>query len=453
MKKNIMNMTEGNPVKLLIVFSLPMLLGNLFQQVYNLVDSIIVGRYVGANALAAIGATSSVGFLFFALSNGVGNGGGIITSQLFGAGEDERVKNAMANTAYLMLIMAAGISVLSYVLSGPVLRLLQTPAEIYDDALLYMHMTCIGVPLIAVYNYASSMLRALGDSKGPLYFLIFSCILNIGLDILFVRGLNLSVFGAALATIIAQLIAGLGCLTYALKMNPYFRMTKENLHWNNDMIWRSVRLGVPLSIQFSLIAISCMGLQVVVNGFGPVAIAAFTAVGRVEQVVHQPYQSLGAALSTYSGQNMGAKKHDRIIDGFRKSLLLMVLFTIIIFPIMQFCGKQIMSIFVEDMDVIEMGAKAMQITSYFYVTLGVIYISRGVLNGLGDAVFALINGLVEVITRITIPVFLTAIPTIGIWGVWWATGLVWAIAAATCIIRYFSWKKKHLYTYQAGSTL
>lgn len=444
MKDNTMNMTEGNPVKLLLVFSLPMLIGNLFQQVYNLVDSVVVGRYVGANALAAIGVTSSVGFLFFALSNGIGSGGGIITSQLFGAGEYNKVKNAMANAAYLMLVMASLVGVMAYVLAGPVLQLLQTPDEIYADALLYMHMTCIGVPLIAVYNYASSMLRALGDSKGPLYFLIFSSIINVILDVWFVRGLNLSVFGAALATIIAQVIAGVGCMIYAYKVNSFFHMSRENLQPNRELLWRSIKLGVPLSVQFSLIAISCMGLQVVVNGFGAVAVAAFTAVGRIEQIVHQPYGSLGSALSTYCGQNMGAGKKDRILTGFRKSLLLMVGFTLVLLPVMQIFGEAIMRVFVEDADVIAMGATAIRITSLFYITLGVIYITRGVLNGLGDALFALINGGVEVAFRITVPIFMVAIPVIGVWGIWWATGIVWAVSAFFCIWRYFAWKKKYL---------
>lgn len=441
MRENTLNMTQGNPTRLLISFSIPMLIGNLFQQAYNLVDSVIVGKYVGADAFGAIGATSSVSFLFFALCNGISSGGGIIASQYYGAAEKDKVKKAMANAAYISIIISLLVGTIAYITSGAVLRLLRTPDELMQDALIYMHMQCIGVPLIAVYNYASAMLRALGDSKGPLYFLIFACALNIGLDLLFVRGLNLSVFGAGLATIIAQFIAGFGCLIYAFKTNTYFRMERKNLRMDKTMIWKTVSLGVPLSIQYSLIAISCMGLQVVVNSFGPIAVAAFTATSRIEQILHQPYNSLGTALSTYSGQNKGAKLNDRILLGFRKSLVMMGVFSIIMLPIMQFFGENIVRMFVEETEVIQMGAKALRITSWFYFTLGLIYITRGVLNGVGDAIFALINGIVEVVCRMILPVILTMIPLIGVWGIWYASGIIWAISALFCMLRYFWWKK------------
>lgn len=441
MKENTMNMTVGNPTKLLVSFSIPMLIGNLFQQVYNLVDSIVVGKYVGSNALAAIGATSSVSFLFFALCNGISSGGGIVTSQYFGAKEKDNVKKAMANVAYIALFMSLLVGTVAYLSSEAVLQLLRTPDDIMKDARTYMHMQCLSVPLIAVYNYASAMLRALGDSKGPLYFLVFSCVLNAGLDLFFVRGLNLSVFGAALATIIAQVIAGVGCLMYAFKKNTYFHIEKKNMRLEKKMIWKTISLGVPLSIQYSLIAISCMGLQAVVNSFGPTAVAAFTATGRIEQLLHQPYSSFGTALSTYSGQNKGANQNDRILLGLKKGMMLMAVFSIIMLPVMQLFGENIVRMFVDKPEVIVMGAKALKITSWFYITLGVIYMIRGVLNGVGDALFALINGIVEVICRMILPVILTMIPLIGIWGIWYATGFIWAISAFFCVLRYFWWKR------------
>ena len=194
-------------------------------------------------------------------------------------------------------------------------------------------------------------------------------------------------------------------------------------------------------MQFSMIAISCMALQRVVNNFGPVAVAAFTATSRIEQLIHQPYQTLGAALSTYSGQNYGAKKYDRVIQGYKKGMLMMAIFSFAMLPVMQFLGSGITGLFVKDEEVIRMGAISLRITSIFYVFLGIIYMVRGVLNGVGDAFFSLINGITEVIGRFTVPFLLTAIPLIGLWGIWWSVGIVWFLSAATAWFRYL-WIKK-----------
>lgn len=439
------NMTEGSPLKHILLFSLPMLVGNIFQQLYNLADSVIVGRLVGSNALAAIGATSSVTFLFIALCNGIGSGGGIITSQHFGSGNEANIKKSMINTAYIMLVFPLAVGLMAFVLAGPILKLLETPEKIMADSLSYIRIMCIGIIFVSLYNYASSMMRALGDSKTPLYFLVFSCVLNVGLDFFFVYTLNTGVTGAAIATIISQLVSGITCLAYALKTNPYFKFQKEDFRFDKDMALSIIKLGVPLSLQFSLIAISCMALQRVVNTFGEVAIAAFTATSRIEQLIHQPYQTLGSSLSTYTGQNYGANKKDRVLAGYKKSLVVMVIFTLLMLPVMQFCGEWIMSIFVKERDVIEMGAKALKITCLFYIFLGMIYVVRGVLNGLGDSFFALFNGIVEVLGRFIVPVALTGIAAIGLWGIWWSAGIVWFLSGLTAWLRYKWYMKKRIF--------
>ncbi len=441
-KSSVMNMTEGNPLLLIVQFSIPMLVGNLFQQFYNLVDSVIVGQFVGADALAAIGATGSVTFLFFALCNGIGSGGGIITSQFFGKGNADEIKSCIVNTGYIMVIFPIIVGVAAYYLTAPSLFLMETPKEIMADSVAYMKIMCIGLLFVSLYNYASSMLRALGDSKTPLYFLVFSCLLNTGLDLLFVCVFHMGVVGAGVATVISQFIAGGSCLFYAINRNEYFKMTAKDMRFDAGISLKVLKLGVPLSLQFSLIAISSMALQRVVNSYGKVAVAAFTATGRIEQIIHQPYQTLGAALSTFTGQNYGAGKKERITRGYRKSLLLMAAFSVLMLPVMQFFGEEIIRIFVEDEDVIIMGAKALRITSIFYITLGVIYVVRGVLNGLGDSFFALFNGIVEVIGRFIVPVMLTKIPAIGLWGIWWSVGIVWAISGTTAWMRYRFFMKK-----------
>lgn len=436
-------MTEGSPLKLLIFFSIPMLIGNLFQQLYNIVDSIVVGRLVGADALAAIGTTGSISFLFFALCNGIGSGGGIITSHFFGSNNTSQVKSCISNVAYIMIVFPTVVGIIAFFLAEPLLRVLATPENIMTDAVNYLRILSIGLVFVSVYNYVSSMLRALGDSKTPLYFLIFSCILNTILDIIFVKYFRMNVVGAGIATVISQLVSGALCIWYAFKYNPYFKLSREDLKINMSVIKSSLRMGIPLSLQFSLIAISSMALQRVVNSFGAVAVAAFTASSRIEQVIHQPYQTLSTALATFVGQNYGAKKHDRMIDGYKKSMGIMVIFTVVMVTTMQLFGRYITALFVADEAVIEMGAKSLKITSLFYIFLGVIYIVRGLLNGVSDAFFALYNGIIEVIGRFTVPVLLTMIPFIGIWGIWWSVGIVWFISGFTAYLRYISVRKKY----------
>ena len=435
-------MTNGSPTRLLLKFSLPMLVGNVFQQIYNLVDSIIVGQFIGKDALGAIGATSSVTFLFFALCNGISSGGGIIASQAFGNGNDKKIKSCLFNTALVMLILPTIVGAAAFFLADDILTLLETPEAFMHDALQYTQVMCIGIVFVSLYNLVSSILRALGDSKSPLYFLIFSCVLNALLDLLFVLPLDMGVLGAGIATLICQFISAAACLIYAVATNPYFRLKKEDMKLDGRLIWDIVKLGVPLSLQFSLIAISCMALQRTVNTFGETAVEAFSATSRIEQIIHQPYQTLSAALATFCGQNYGAKKNDRVIKGYHKCMLLMAIFTAIMVPLIQIFAAPIVGIFVNDAEVISMGAAAMRITSLFYITLGVIYVVRGILNGLGDASFALLNGIVEVIGRFTVPALLTTIPFIGLWGIWWSVGVVWFISGFTAWLRYLVYKKK-----------
>ena len=436
------NMTEGRPLALLFVFSLPLLIGNLFQQAYNLADSMIVGRMLGADALAAVGATGSISFLFFSIFNGISGGCGIVTAQYFGARKDGQVCKAIANSAYVMLVFSLLTGTIAFLMVPTVLSWMGTPQEILPDAITYMRMTSASVPLIAVYNYASSMQRALGDSRTPLYFLVFSCLLNVGLDLLFVGAFGLGVFGAALATMVSQLLAGSGSLLYAFRRNPYFRLNRSAMAFDGQIVKRTIRLGLPLALQWSLIAISTTALQSVVNTFGSTAMAAYTATNRLEQLVQQPFGSMSMALSTYAGQNIGAGKTRRIRTGFRDSLLAMTAVAGIMTLIMQLWGESLVSLFVHEADVIALGGRALKITSIFYFFLGIIYVSRGVLNGIGDAVFSFINGIVEIAGRIGLPLLLLGLTSAGVWSIWITAGVTWLLAGISCLLRYRSWEKK-----------
>lgn len=442
MRSRTMNMSRGKPLKLLTLFAVPLLIGNLFQQAYNLADSIIVGQFVGAGALAAVGATGSISFLFFSVCNGISSGGGIVTAQYFGANDDDRVRRAIVNSAYIMFSTSLAMGGIAFVLTPAALRLMGTPVDILPDAITYMRMTCLSVPLIAVYNYAASMLRALGDSRTPLYFLIVACLLNVLLDLLCVRGLGLGVFGAALATMLAQLLAGVECLGYAMHTNPYFLFERSRLGVDWEIIRHAVRLGLPLALQWSMIAVSTTALQTVVNRFGTTAVAAFTATNRIDQLTQQPFGSLGMALSTYAGQNYGARRLDRVREGLKDAMLVMAVFSGAMLIVIQLLGPDIVRAFVSDGDVVTLGGKALRLTSWFYVFLGTIFVIRGALNGVGDTLFSFINGIIEMLCRIFLPMGLMMLLSAGVWVIWWTAGLTWAISALACLLRYVWWRRK-----------
>ena len=439
-KKAVYSMTEGSPAKLLLRFTIPMLIGNLFQQFYNMVDSIVVGRFVGSNALAAVGATGSLNFLFFAMSFGIAAGVGVVVSQYFGAERMDMVEKSIINGMYLLAAVSALMGVVGIASARWVLAALDTPEIILEDAVIYMRVSCAGILAIAAYNGVASVLRALGDSKTPLYFMVVACFINIGLDLLFVIGFQWSVFGVALATVIAQMAAAIGAFAYALYKIPYFHIKKENRPIRRDIISRCFTLGLPIALQNALIAFSCIFLQKVVNGFGESVVAANTALGRIEQLVQQPYNSLGAAITTYTGQNIGAGKIDRVKQGYRAAFWSVVGFSIIMFVPCQLFGEQIVGVFVTEPEVVAIGAKGLSITSFFYFFLGMIYVARSVLNGAGDAAFAMINGLMEVAGRVGFAVPLTKIPLIGVWGIFFTTGFTWALTGIVSMVRYHKGK-------------
>ncbi len=442
MKNSMTNMTYGNPAKHILLFALPALIGNIFQQIYNLADSIIVGRFIGADAFAAVGATSSITFLFFALCNGIGSGGGIVVSQYYGAHEDENVKKCIINTGLIMLIIPTLFGVTAFSLAPALLRLLSTPAAILDDAILYTRFMSVGLLFVSLYNYLSSMLRALGDSKTPLYFLIISTVINIILDIILVCFFRLGIPGAAFATLISQFFSGLLCGIFAYRTNPYFKLKKSDFSISLDMSYKIIRLGVPLSLQFGLIAISTMAVQRIVNSFGTVVVAAFTATNRIEQLIHQPYATLGASLATFCGQNYGAKRNDRVYSGYRNAIVIMASFTLLLIAVMQLFSMAIASLFVSDQNVITLSALGLRITSFFYPALGMIYVIRGVLSGVGDAFFALFNGIIEIIGRFTIPLLFTSYLGFGERGIWISAGVVWALSAFTAWLRYKDYSRR-----------
>lgn len=441
--KYVKDMTDGIPYKLLLQFALPLLVGNIFQQLYNMVDSIIVGNYVSANALGAIGTTNSLHFFFFSLVGGLSVGIGIIVSQYFGAGEKEQVKDAIGNAIWIIMICAAMMACVGFFLARPILILLDTDSVILEDAVAYLKVTSVGLLCVGMYNGVSGILRALGDSKTPLFFLIVASIINVILDFVFVLGFGWGVVGAGVATAFSQLISAVACILYAYKSNTYFRLKKENVRLKPEIVKKSCRLGIPVALQNSLIAFSLIVLQRVVNSYGAAFTTAFTVVSRIETLVQQPFMSLGAALSTYTGQNIGAGKIKRVVKGFNSAMLITTIFAVAVIATFWIFTSPIVSIFGKDQDVLKIAIDGLRITSSFYIFLGMIYPTRNVLNGAGDAMFSLLTGIVECIGRVGFAYPLTLIPFMGSYGVFYATGLTWFLNGMFSLIRYKrgKWKK------------
>lgn len=445
-ERYVCDMTKGNEVGLLLRFALPMLVGNIFQQLYNMVDSIIVGKFVSSNALGAVGVVGNLNFLFFSLCLGLTSGIGILISQFFGAGKDDYVKKIIANSIYIITATGALMSIVGVAFAKPILTLMNTPEANMKDAVTYMQIVCGATIVVALYNGISSILRALGDSKTPLIFLIVASFINVGLDLLFVLVFHWGVAGAAWATVVAQLISSVGSVLFALWKNPYLQLEKRHFTTDSDIIKKSFQIGLPVAGQNALIAFSCVALQSVVNNYGSTVMAAYTATSRVEQLVQQPFGSLGTAVSTFAGQNAGAGKYDRVSTSCKKSTLIVLFFSLLMIAVMFLFGEPIVKLFVNESDVIAIGAKGLRITSLMYFALGMIYVMRGMLNGVGDAAYAMVNGLTEVIGRIGFAYLLMAIPAIGMWGVWYTNGLTWILAGSAGVIRFFQgkWKTKSM---------
>lgn len=448
------DMTQGTPWKLLLQFAVPLFIGNIFQQLYNMADSIIVGKFVSSNALGAIGTTGSLHFFFFSLVGGLSVGIGIIVAQFFGAEDEKNVKDTIGNAIWIISMASMIMALIGFFIARPVLVLLKTDAVILNDAVAYLKVTSIGICCTGLYNGVSSILRALGDSKTPLFFLIFASIVNVVLDFVFVLAFGWGVIGVGIATAFAQFLSAITCIIYAYKSNTYFKLKRNNFKLQGAIAKKSLRLGIPVALQNSLIAFSLIVLQAIVNSYGAKFTTAFTVVSRIETLVQQPFMSLGAAVSTYTGQNLGAGKIKRVVKGFNSANVMNTVFASVIIALFWIFTPQIVSIFGNDPKVLKYAVDGLRITSCFYLFLGLIYPTRNVLNGAGDAMFSLFTGIVECIGRVGFAYPLTLVPFMGSYGVFYATGLTWLLNGLFSLVRYKrgKWKKINLVKEQTAST-
>lgn len=432
------DMTKGEPVRLLLAFAVPLMVANVFQQLYSVVDAVVLGRGVGVQALAAAGSTGSVHFLVFGFITGLTHGYSILIAQRFGAGDEAGVRRAVANSAYLAVISSAVITALSLLFSRALMALMQTPADIFEDALLYIRVIFIGIFATVFYNVLASVLRALGDSVSPLVIILISSVVNVGLDVLFVMVFRWGVAGAAWATVLAQLLSGLMCLFVLCRME-LMRFQKGDARPDAEMLGALLRLGVPVGVMNSVTAVGGMILQGVVNGFGSATVAAYTAGAKILALAEQPGNIIGMALGTYVGQNLGAGRLDRIRSGVRRAIAMSLLINAVLGAALVLFGRELVALFVSGAEqaVIEASYPYLFTIGVLLWVLGLLFVYRFSLQSMGDTVIPMFSGALELVLRISVVLLLARVFALGFWSICIAEVSAWAGAAALLCAAYY----------------
>lgn len=423
------DMTTGSPVKLILFFSIPLLIGNIFQQFYSMVDTIIVGKFLGVKALAAVGSTSSMSFLILGFILGLCSGFSVLISQRFGANDNEGLKEAVASSIILSIAMAIIITIISIFTSKPLLRLMNTPKDIINNSYSYIVIIYAGTFAAFFYNMISSILRSIGDSKTPLYFLIVSSILNIVLDLVFIINFKIGVAGAAYATVISQGVAGLLCLIYTAKKYPILKLEKKHFITGTKHFVTHLKIGLPMALQFSITAIGVIILQSAINSFGSNVVAAHTSASKVEQLVMQPSITFGVTMATYCAQNLGAGNIERIQEGVKKCTMINIIIGLISGFILILFGEFFIKMFISNSDnsVIDTAKLYLTTVSIFFIPLSLIFIYRNALQGMGYTFIPMMAGFYELLAR-TVVAF--TLPTfIGYLGICIASPVAWLSAA------------------------
>ncbi|MBQ4051382.1 MAG: MATE family efflux transporter [Oscillospiraceae bacterium] len=441
MGKNLTDMTKGAILPQMTRFALPVLAGMLFQRLYNFADVYIVGRYLGDEALAAVSIAGTVMFLIYSIKMGLTAGVGVVISQYYGAGDEEKVRRAFITSVHVALWTTVLITGVGLLLAKPLLLILQTPKELMDDAMTYLCIIFAGSFASMTYNWISSVLRSLGNSTVPLIFLVVSSVLNILLDILFVAVFPMGVAGAALATVLAQVLSGGGCLVYAMKILPMLRFGRSELKADRGLVKLMLTYGFPTAVQMSIITVSDLTLQGMINTFGTALVVAYGICLKIEGLGWQLADAIGTAVSTFTGQNIGAKNIARVKKGIRSAYLINGICYGIFCPAVFFAAEPIMRAFAQSEESIRYGVEYIHVFSFFFLIGGAMTIFHGVLRATGDVKYTLYMGLSEVITRIGFTFLFTA--WFGYKGLWWVSPLTWICAVGVGAARYYSgkWQK------------
>lgn len=395
------SLTEGKPFSIIVKFMGPILLGMLFQQMYNMVDAMIVGRILGAEALAAVGGTGAINFMIIGFCMGVCSGFAIPVAQAFGAKKESLLRRYVANSVWLSVIFAVVMTITVSANCRKILELLDTPSDIIEGSYSYIIIIFLGIPTVYLYQLLAGVLRSLGDSKTPLYFLILSSLLNIVLDLLTILVFSMGVAGAAYATVAAQLVSGILCLIYIKKKYPILHIKKEEWKPKKELIGRLCANGVPMGLQYSITAIGSVILQAAVNTLGSGIVAAITAANKINMIVVCPFDAMGATMATYAGQNVGAGKYERVPKGVYACAGLALCYSIVMCGCLFLFGESLVLLFVKEteIDIIRNAAFFLKCVSVFYFSLSLVNILRFSIQGMGYGTLAILSGVFEMIAR------------------------------------------------------
>ena len=437
------DMSRGNPARLIISFMLPVLAGNIFQQFYNVVDSVIVGQFLGVNALAAVGSTGSVVFLVWGLVTGLTSGFSVILAQQFGAGDKKGLCRYEGASVWLCGVIGILMTVILMLGLNPILRLMNTPDEIFKETRAYLGVLFAGILITFAYNMLAGMLRALGDSRTPLLFLVIASILNIVLDIVFILYCNTGVAGAAYATLIAQAVSALLCVRHIAKKYEILKISRQDIQCSVSSAKKLLNVGIPMGLQFSITAIGTMIVQAALNGLGPVYIAGFSAAGKIGNIATQPFPSLGVAMATYTGQNMGAGRFDRVKKGVSAGFAICMVCSVITGAAVYLFGPYMMKIFAsgDSGQMIEYGVEYLKISAWFYPPLSLIFLYRNTLQGLGDGLVPMLGGVFELAARFG--AILVLAEPFGYTGICFSDPAAWVMALIPLVPVYY-WRMKKI---------
>ena len=436
------NMTEGNPLKIILLFSVPVLLGNLFQQFYNMVDTIIVGQYLGEEALAAVGSTGCLMFLVLGFANGIAQGFGVMISHSYGAKDYKLLKHYVALSLLLTVAISAILTTITVSGSRLLLLWMNTPENIFELANNYIQVIFAGIILTMGYNVAAGILRGIGDSKTPLYFLILSSFLNIFLDVFLIVVIPLGTAGAAYATIISQGISALLCYIYMFRKFDVLKLHRDDIYVDLVGVINILSVGIPMALNYSITAIGTMIFQSAVNVFGSGVVAAYTAASKVSNIATQTLPTLGTAVATYCAQNLGAGKVHRIFDGMKQAFFLCIVTAALAAAICTLGGRFIVSWFINNPseEVFSYAMQYLYTISWFMLPLAWIFAYRNALQGLNQGFVPMISGIVELVSRYAV-ILLFAKP-FGYAGVCFADPAAWVTTGVLLMVTYFLWKRK-----------
>lgn len=444
-KKNI-DMLEGPILPRIVEFSLPIFLGSVFQMLYNMVDSVVVGKYVSADALAAVGSTGTISNLLVGMMTGFPTGASIIAAQFIGADRKDKVKPAVSTTFWFLMAFSVVLSAAGLVFSSQIMHWVNVPENIYADTVLYFRIYIAGMVFMALYNFFAAFLRAMGDSTTPLIFLIVSSVLNIFGDLFFVLVLNMAVAGVALATVIAQGISVLLCMFYVRRSSEYFRFRRGELVFDRVLFKDILRMGLPTSLQSSVTGMGMVMVQSLINSFGSVDIAAYTAANKMEQICNLPMNGISLGLSVFVGQNIGASQMPRARRGMWLSSAFCVSLSALMSLVIVFTGPWLMQLFVKESEtqVIEVGAEFMKLWAPLVLFHGLFSCVVAFLRGAGDSVAAMISMFCDLLTRMVMAYIFAVLLGMGFMGIAYSLPCGWVCCCIFCVIRYFTggWKKK-----------